>query len=121
MNGGDEERSGKPAGRSVGVGGPPADGISPYAMTTTTHDRPWSDTYTGDFPPGQADEREAVTVRRVSSAGGIVTFTIRIDLNRLAGEGASESTPWHGKDPDSEQDGTSISRFSRTDSCSKPD
>lgn len=118
MNGDDKERSGKKEGRSMSE----RESFTPPPVPSG---KTWwegkESTYTGDVPPGRAHEKEAVTVRRVSSVGGIVTFTIRIDLNRLAREGASESTSWHGKDPGSEQDSTSISRFFRTDSCSKPD
>lgn len=51
-----------------------------------------------------------MTVKRVSSAGGIVTYTIRIDLNQLTGEGLSEegtslSNSWHGQEPGSEEAG----------------
>jgi hypothetical protein len=85
-------------------------------MPPTTHERSWSEvtdgghTYAGDFPPGRADEKEAVTVRLVSSAGGIVTFAIRIDLNRLEGErlseaGASTTTSRNGKEPRSGESG----------------
>jgi hypothetical protein len=58
----------------------------------------------------------------VSSAGGIVTFTIRIDLNRLSGgESRLASEQWHGKDSGSEQEGESISKFFRADTFSESD